>query len=240
MISLATKTIFVMIHILCFFAGCGVLVACLFVKKKKTRRRVRLAGYLLLTLPLVTVLLFYVFAPRSLVRIDLPEGKLCWATERPSQALFCVPAAYSDKGLVLGEYRFGGKTYQGSKSALKHYVSLADSVFYVDKKWHSDLGFQQHPLVVDGTPIKFGKDGNRRHFRRALCKNKNGLFILQSNFPVTLTDFAITCSKHATNAVNLDMGEYGYGYTRMWDVTVPLMPLMWFSRENQTNWLFVK
>lgn len=240
MIGLAAKTIFVMILTLCLLAGCGVFVASIFVKQKKVKRKVRISGTLLLVFPLLSTLLLYVVAPKSVVKIDLPEGKLCWATERPSKARFCVPAAYTDKGHVLGDYRFGGKTYHGSGSALKHYVSLADSVFYVDKKWHTDLGFQQHPLVVDGVPIKFGRDGNRRRFRRALCKNSHGMFVMQSNFPVTLTDFAIKCSRYASNAVNLDMGNYAYGYTHVWDVAVPLTPFMWFNRENQTNWLFVK
>lgn len=53
---------------------------------------------------------------------------------------------------------------------------------------------------------------SHKAIRRALCKDKNGVFILESNYHMTLSEFATECSKQSTNAAYLDIGEYGYGY----------------------------
>lgn len=53
---------------------------------------------------------------------------------------------------------------------------------------------------------------SHKAIRRALCKDKNGAFILESNYPMTLSSFATECGKLSTNATYLDIGEYGYGY----------------------------
>lgn len=252
MIGLATRTAVLIVLTLCLFAGCVLLIAGLHIRrslpKKATRasqvrrkraRTLTLAGLPLMLLLPVAFAFSYAFAYSSVVRIDLPQGRLVWSTSRPANAAFCVPAAYSDRARVLGRYRLGADEQNSGQHGLKHCVSLTDSTFYLDTKWHSKVGFQQHPLVVNSIPVRYGRDKDRRHVRRALCKDGRGMFILQSNFPVTMTDFAAACSKYATNAVNLDMGQYGYGHTELWGHRFHLLPYAWFKREDQTNWLYV-
>jgi hypothetical protein len=86
----------------------------------------------------------------------------------------------------------------------------------------SDNGFQQLTLVYNSKPMKFYD--SRKAIRRALCKDEDGAFILQSNYPMTLSEFASECGKCSTNAAYLDMGEYGYGF---------------FTKYKQTNWIYI-
>ena len=69
----------------------------------------------------------------------------------------------------------------------------------------------------------------------ALCKDKNGAFILESNYPMTLSSFATECIKLSTNAAYLDIGEYGYGYIKYGYFTIPLYIWGFTSRDKQTN-----
>jgi hypothetical protein len=80
----------------------------------------------------------------------------------------------------------------------------------------------------------------RKAVRRALCKDRNGAFILQSNYPMTMSDFASECSKCSTNAAYLDMGEFGYGYIKNRFFTLPLYVWGYFSRDKQTNWIYIE
>ena len=56
------------------------------------------------------------------------------------------------------------------------------------------------------------------------------------SLPMTMTEFAVECRKHAYYAVNLDMGTYGYGRingrVRSW------WTIFW--RGMQTNWIYTK
>ena len=101
-----------------------------------------------------------------------------------------------------------------------------------------DNGFQQLTLVYNSKPMTF--HDSRRAIRRALCKDENGAFILQSNYPMTLTDFALECSKLSTNATYLDMGEYGYGYIKKNHLTRHLYIWGFFTRHKQTNWIYIE
>jgi hypothetical protein len=65
-------------------------------------------------------------------------------------------------------------------------------------------------------------------------------FILESNYPMTLTRFALECSKQCTNATYLDMGEYGYGYIKQGSVTIPLFAPAIFTQHKQTNWIYIE
>lgn len=173
-------------------------------------------------------------------RIDLPEGDLKWSNEKPKDAKFCVAAAFTDSigNKIIGQYRYKGETHQRKK--YKMMVSLKGDIFYISNKWLSDNGFQQWPLVYDSRVIKFNKDQNKE-FRRALCKDKNGVvFLLQSNIPMTLSDFAVECSKCSTNATYLDMGEYGYGYIKKNNIVMPLFGWAFPMRDKQTNWLYIE
>ena len=150
----------------------------------------------------------------------------------------CIPAAFTgEDGKISGSYRYDGKTYQNGK-ALNMRVSLKDESFYISKNWMSDNGFQQLTLVYNSKPMKF-RDSSKA-IRRALCKDENGAFILQSNYPMTLDKFAIECSKHSTNATYLDMGEYGYGYIKQNHLVRPLYIWGFFTRDKQTNWIYIE
>lgn len=174
----------------------------------------------------------------SVIRIDLPEGELKWSTERPGDALLCVPAAYSDKGgHVIGQYLRDGKAH-GSLSRNIGRTSLKGDIFYADYKWLSDNGYQQHTIVLDSKPKTFVD--NRYKVRRALCKKDGKAFILQSNLPMTLNTFAIICARKASNATNLDMGHCGYGYYKWHGITIPLAAWTYFTRGEQTNWLYIE
>ena len=165
-------------------------------------------------------------------KYDLPEGKLKWSTVYPKNAKACFAAAFTDTdGNVEGSYIFNGKQTNVNS---KFKISLIDSTFNIDKNWTSNNGFQQIILVKDCYPKKF-KDV-KKAFRRALCKNKQGSFIIESNYPMTLTSFAYYCSKYCDSAVYLDMGEFGYGYIK----NRPLHLLGIFTKHKQTNWLYVE
>lgn len=163
---------------------------------------------------------------------ELPEGDLSWSTERPQNARLCVPAAFTDtEGNVQGEYRLGGVIHHPNKR-LK--VSILKDIFYVDSKWHSDTGFQQLILVYNNKTRRFRDE--RKFIRRALCKKDRHVFIVESTRRMTLNEFAEECGKISSNAVYLDMGEYGYGYVE----DIILSPWAYFSRNKQTNWLYIK
>lgn len=171
-------------------------------------------------------------------RIELPEGDLKWSTEKPTNAKLCVPAAFTTKGgEVFGAYTINGirrNTIRG-----KTLISLKGNSFIVCKKWKSNCGFQQYPLVCDNKIIKF-RDA-RRFVRRALCKDRSGnAFLLESRYPMTLNEFAIHCQKRATDAIYLDMGSFGFGYYKKYGITIPLAIWAYYNVGKQTNWLYVE
>ena len=168
--------------------------------------------WILIVTSLILLGLVYWQIKSKVTRFDLPKGELKWSLTRPQNAKMCIPAAFTrTDGKIWGAYRYDGKTYQANKRLITK-VSLKDDMFYISKKWLSDNGFQQYPLVYNSKPMK--SYDSRKTIRRALCKDKNGAFILESNYPMTLSDFALECSKRSTNAVYLDMGEYGFGYIK--------------------------
>ena len=174
---------------------------------------------------------------KHVTRYDLPKGELRWTTIRPKDAKMCIPAAFTtEDGKVAGAYRLGGKTHQ--KEVYKMKVSLKGSIFYISPRWMSDNGFQQLTLVYNSRAMRFkSKD---KSMRRALCKDAKGAFILESNYPMTLTRFALECSKQSTNATYLDMGEYGYGYIKKGNIVKPLFVLGIATQHKQTNWLYIE
>lgn len=170
-------------------------------------------------------------------KYPIPEGKLCWASTKPTHAKMCVPAAFTDQyGNVLGSYKVNNKTR--NKSTMNMKVSLKEDTFYISRNWMSDNGFQQLTLVCDSKPMRFRSTD--RSIRRALCKDNDHIFILQSKYPMTLTSFASYCSKYSTNATYLDMGKYGYGYTSIYGIKVPLFICGIFTKHKQTNWLYIE
>lgn len=185
----------------------------------------------------VGLVLAYFHTEKKVTRFELPQGELKWSDVKPENARMCIPAAFTDvDGKIYGSYRIGGKTHQDNKMRLK--VSLKGDTFFISRKWMSDNGFQQLTLVYNSRPMKF-RD-SRKTIRRALCKDVNGAFILESNYPMSMTDFAVECSKHSTNATYLDMGEYGYGYIKKNRMARPLYIWGFFTRQKQTNWIYIE
>lgn len=174
----------------------------------------------------------------KVTRFDLPKGELKWSFTKPKNAKMCLPAAFTRlDGKIWGSYRYEGKNHQTNKR-LTTKVSLKEDMFYISRKWLSDNGFQQYALVYNSKPMRFVD--SRKTMRRALCKDDEGAFILESNYPMTLSDFALECSKRSSNAVYLDMGEYGFGYIKTNFFVRPLHIWGFFSRNKQTNWLYVE
>lgn len=170
-------------------------------------------------------------------RYDLPDGELKWSPVKPENAKMRIPAAFTNEdGKISGAYRYDGKNYQNGK-ALNMRVSLKGDMFYISRQWVSDTGFQQLTLVYNSKPMRFYD--SRKTIRRALCKDEKGAFILQSNYPMTLSEFALECGKYSTNATYLDMGEYGYGYIKKSRLIRPLYIWGFFTRHKQTNWIYI-
>lgn len=190
--------------------------------------------YLAATLLAVFCCSLFNFRPLSRIKImELPEGELAWTMERPEKAKMCVPAAFTGTpGGIVGEYRLDGVVHCRNKKPYR--VSVCKDNFYVDKNWQSDSGFQQYILVLDGRANDYKDD--RKTVRRALCKKDKHIFLVQSRFRMTMSGFAAECAKVSTCAVYLDMGEYGYGYIGRRVLSL----WAYFSRDKQTNWLYVK
>ena len=190
-------------------------------------------------LMLLAIGIAYLHIEKRVTRFDLPKGELKWSKTKPVNAKLCVPAAFSTAdNYVVGSHKINGKSY-GKDRAYCTKVSLIDNTFVTNKQWKSDNGFQQILLVKSNVPVKF-KGSVKKCIRRALCKDKYGAFILQSNYPMTMSDFALECGKRCTNATYLDMGEYGYGYIKNGLFTIPLYIWAYFTRHKQTNWLYIE
>lgn len=172
----------------------------------------------------------------NLIKYKLPEGNLKWSTKKPINAKMCIPAAFTDvDGKILGSYKLNGKSYQNNS---RKKISLIKNSFIINNKWQSSNGFQQICLVNNKIPAKF-KD-SRRCKRRALCKMQSETFILESVFPITMTKFAKLCSQKCDYAIYLDMGEYGYGYIKNNNKINHLHPLSYFTKNKQTNWIYIE
>lgn len=149
-------------------------------------------------------------------------------------ASMCIPAAYTGvDGEIEGLYRIQGASY--GKQSLKERVSLhPDKGLIISGKWMSGNGFQQHVLVKNGKVRSF-RD-TRRFKRRALCNDKadpGNLLIIESARRMTMNEFAAEVAKYSNDAVNLDMGRWGYG----WIGKKTLSPWTIFYRHRQTNWI---
>ena len=174
----------------------------------------------------------------SLAIIPIKECKsLTFTNEYDKDALLMIPAAYTNEdGTIQGEYRIDGKTY-GTPSR-KERISLHPvKGIVISGSWHSDNGFQQTVLVKNGRARMH--DDSRKRIRRALCnESKDGclLMIVESSTPMTLSDFARELSKICYTAVNLDTGNYGYG----WYGKMKFSRWAYYNKSKQTNWICIK
>ena len=172
------------------------------------------------------ILAFYILLYIYKIPIIIPikEGKdLVFTNQYDEDALLMIPAAYTNEdGTIQGEYRIDGKNY-GTPSR-KERISLHPTRgIIISGSWHSDNGFQQTVLVI----------------RRALCnESKDGclLMIVESATPMTLSDFAKELSKICYTAVNLDTGNYGYG----WYGKMKFSRWAYYNKSKQTNWICIK
>lgn len=165
------------------------------------------------------------------------EGKLVFTDKYDPDAKVCIPAAYTGtNGKIEGQYRINGITRGGK--GLKECVSLHPTKgIVISTQWQSANGFQQHVLVKNGKVRSF-KD-KRKFRRRALCNdasNPDSLFIIESKSRMTMNEFAEAVSKHATNAVNLDMGRWGYAWNDKRKLSRWAAPF----KNWQTNWIVVE
>ena len=174
----------------------------------------------------------------SLTIIPIKEGKdLIFTSQYDEDALLMIPAAYTNEdGTIQGEYRIDGKIY-GTPSR-KERISLHPvKGIVISGSWHSDNGFQQTVLVKNGR-ARMHED-RRKRIRRALCnESKDGclLMIVESATPMTLSDFAKELSKICYTAVNLDTGNYGYG----WYGRMKFSRWAYYNKGRQTNWIYIK
>ena len=164
------------------------------------------------------------------------EGKLVFTDKYDPDAKVCIPAAYTGTdGKIEGQYRINGVTKGGK--GLKERVSLHPTKgIVISTQWQSANGFQQHVLVKDGKVRSF-RD-KRRFRRRALCNdasNPDSLFIIESKCRMTMNEFADILSKHSTNAINLDMGRWGYGWNDKRKLSRWAAPF----KSWQTNWIVI-
>ena len=164
------------------------------------------------------------------------EGNLIFTDKYDPDAKVCIPAAYTGTdGKIEGLYRINGVT-RGGKT-IKELISLHPTKgIVISTQWQSANGFQQHVLVKGGEVRRF-KD-KRRFRRRALCNdasNPDSLFIIESKSRMTMNEFAEILSQHSTNAVNLDMGRWGYGWNDKRKLTRWAAPF----KGWQTNWIVI-
>ena len=143
----------------------------------------------------------------------------------------CIPAAYTTiDGVIEGKYIINGISH-GQKS-LKEFVSIHPTKgLLIGNTWYSNNGFQQHILVKNSKSRTFVDQRIAR--RRCLCSKNGEYFIIESIFPITLTEFAQLVSNHCDNAVNLDMGDYGYG----WIGKNKHSRIFKYNKHKQTNWI---
>ena len=146
----------------------------------------------------------------------------------------CLPAAYTtSNGKIEGEYMINGKIY-GNPSRKERISIHPIKGLIISGQWHANNGFQQTVLVKNYKARTF-KD-SRKRIRRALCnegKNSNSYLIIQSSYPMTLTEFAKHVALYSYNAVNLDTGTFGFGkinnkYYHKWAL---------LNKNSQTNWI---
>ena len=171
------------------------------------------------------------------VKVTHIKGQVQFTNKYMPDVFMCIPAAYTDlEGKIEGQYRINGKTY-GTKSRVER-VSLHPTMgLVISKGWVSDNGFQQHVLVKNGKVRHFMD--KRRFRRRALCSDDSApgsFLIIESTRKMTMNEFAVEVARYSRNAVNLDMGRWGYG----WIGDKIHSPWAIAFKHWQTNWIVCK
>lgn len=164
--------------------------------------------------------------------IPIHTNNILFTTTFDSTATLLIPAAYSQSSQPQGEYRIAGKTY--GSPVRKERISITSKGLVISGTWQSDYGFQQ-TVLIKNSKIRY-HDDNKFAFRRALATVDGQLTILQSKIPMTLNQFSESIHPICSNAVNLDMGDYGYG----WYKNIKFSQFFKYNQDKQTNWLYLK
>lgn len=192
---------------------------------------------------LIIILLFiitassgYYLAMKKIKIIIVPiTEEIFFSDKYITNAKLSIPAAYTNEdGSIQGEYRINGKTY-GTPSRKERVSIHPVKGLVVSSQWHSDNGFQQTVLVKKGKARVY--NDSKRRMRRALCNetsDSRSLMIIQSTYPMTLTEFAQELQHYCYTAVNLDTGDYGYGRYK----NHRLHWWAFFNKHRQTNWIY--
>lgn len=164
----------------------------------------------------------------------IPISDIQFTSEYNPDVNFCFPAAYTnDDGSIQGEYIINGRIY-GTPSRKERISIHPIKGLVVSGQWHSNNGFQQTVLVKNGKPRSHNDP--KRRIRRALCNetsDSKSLLIVQSTYPMTLTEFANELQHYCYTAVNLDTGNFGYG----WYKHYKFHWWTFFNKHKQTNWI---
>lgn len=164
--------------------------------------------------------------------IPIHTNQIQFTTTFDSSATLLIPAAYTENNKPQGEYRIAGVTY--GSPVRKERISITSTGLIISGSWYSDYGFQQ-TVLVKNHKIRYHND-SKYAFRRALATVDGQLTILQSKIPMTLNQFSESIHPYCLNAVNLDMGDYGYG----WYKNIKFSQLFKHNQDKQTNWLYIK
>lgn len=184
----------------------------------------------------ITIIVIILCTSCKLIIIPISE-EIQFTDNFDSSNKLCLPAAYTNKdGSIQGEYRINGVTY-GIPSR-KEKVSIHPTKgIIISGTWQSNNGFQQTVLVKNGKKREYNDSSKK--IRRALCNetsDSRSLLLIQSSYPMTLSEFATELQSYCYSAVNLDTGSYGYGWYKshifsFWAI---------FNKNKQTNWIIFK
>lgn len=185
----------------------------------------------LITLLSILAICFGITAKDPII-IPIHTNDIQFTTTFDSSATLLIPAAYTENNRPQGEYRIAGKTY--GSPVRKERISITSTGLVISGSWHSDYGFQQ-TVLIKNRKIRYHDDPHKA-FRRALATVDGQLTILESKIPMTLNQFSESIHKYCSNAVNLDMGDYGYG----WYKNIKFSRLFKYNQDKQTNWIYIK
>lgn len=187
-------------------------------------------GFLIILLSIFTIC-FGITAKDPII-IPIHTNQIQFTTTFDSSATLLIPAAYTENNKPQGEYRIAGVTY--GSPVRKERISITSIGLIISGSWYSDYGFQQ-TVLIKNHKIRYHND-SKYAFRRALATVDGQLTILQSKIPMTLNQFSESIHPYCLNAVNLDMGNYGYG----WYKNIKFSQLFKYNQDKQTNWLYIK
>lgn len=187
-------------------------------------------GFLIILLS-IFIICFGITAKDPII-IPIHTNNILFTTTFDSTATLLIPAAYSQNNQPQGEYRIAGKTY--GSPVRKERISITSKGLVISGQWQSDYGFQQ-TVLIKNHKIRYHKD-SKYAFRRALATVDGQLTILESKIPMTLNQFSESIHPICSNAVNLDMGDYGYG----WYKNIKFSQFFKYNQDKQTNWLYIQ